>query len=214
MKWQKSHRIDDEAISKKKLKKNRGTAYESDVGSEDARPPRVINCFIRFPNKYSARTTQCARREGWDSDRRAWELRFAPTGTYYTQIYMVYTAPRDAWLPPGPCLHNPFENHLRNSGGLAQRVIFFRDLFMRRRSPHRRQWVTEPIHTLHAIYMYNNTYRYAGPGAIWCEKDLKVDIDKWGARRVRAHVARLSQFRYLFFFSRAGIIMLVCLKEI
>jgi len=58
-------------------------------------------------------------------------------------------------------------------------------------------------------------YRYAKPGAIWCEKDLKVDIDKWGVRRVRAHVARLSQFRYLFF-SRAGIIMrvYVCLKEI
>jgi len=136
--------------------------------------------------------------------------------TLYTYTYIVYyTAPRDACrLPLGPCLHNPFENHLRNSGALAQRVIFFfRDLFMRRRSGWR-QWVTEPIHTLHAIYMYNyNMYRYVGPGAIWCEKDLKVDIDKWGARRVRAHVARLSQFRYLFFFSRAGIIMLVCLQK-
>lgn len=40
------------------------------------------------------------------------------------------------------------------------------------------------------IYIYIHTH---GPGIIWCEKDLKVDIDKWGA------VARLS-FQYLFFY--------------
>jgi hypothetical protein len=104
MKWQKSHRIDDEAISKKienrtkKKKKSRDWRRIADVGSEDARPPRVINCFIRFPNKYIARAPHNVHGERDETVIGGHENCVLRRRVHIIRMY-IYTAPRDAWLP-------------------------------------------------------------------------------------------------------------------
>lgn len=48
------------------------------------------------------------------------------------------------------------------------------------------------------------------PGTIWCEKDLKVDIDKWGAHQV----SRVYRFNICFFDTvESGYYIRVCVFE-
>lgn len=131
--------------------------------------------------------------------------------------------PRD--VASSQCLHNPFENHLRSC--LAQRerffftfiiyliFFFFCVLFMFSPYAHNKwwQWVTELAYT----YTYTSicTCIWAHRGTIWCEKDLKVDIDKWGAHQVfRAFIVSIFVFFVTALSRECRVLLHEDLKEI